>query len=137
MYFDLEDQIENNFTKMDELMQFVKDGRILIAVESNSRLKTWHDSKTNSWGRKLEEYLVSKHLHIINEESERPTFFNSRGSSNIDLTIVNNNLIAEVKDWGISNEESLSDHNYLQYKIRKGGACNQNNSNTTGVPGLL
>jgi hypothetical protein len=26
-----------------------------------------------------------------------------------------------------SNEESLSDHNYLQYKIRKGVTYNQNN----------
>jgi hypothetical protein len=25
----------------------------------------------------------------------------------------------------------ISDHNYLQYKIRKGGACIQNNSNTS------
>ena len=36
MYFDLEDQTENNFTKMDELLQFVKDGRILRDVDSHS-----------------------------------------------------------------------------------------------------
>jgi len=40
MYFDLEDQIENKFTKLDELMRFVKGGRILIATENNSRSKT-------------------------------------------------------------------------------------------------
>jgi len=39
MYFDVEDQIENNFTKMDGLMWFVKGGRILIAVDSNARSK--------------------------------------------------------------------------------------------------
>jgi hypothetical protein len=69
MYFDLEDQIENNFNKMDELMQFVKGGRILITVDSNSRSKMWHDFKTNSRGRKLEEYPVNRHLHIIKDES--------------------------------------------------------------------
>jgi len=123
--------IRRQKVKMDELLRFVKGGRILKAVDSNSRSKTWHDFKTNSRGRKLEEYLVSRHLHIINEESERPTFFNSIRLSNIDLTIANNNLIAEVNEWGISNEESLSDHNYLQYKIRRGGACNQNNNYTS------
>ena len=134
MYFDLEDEIENNFNKMDELMRFVKCGRILIAVDSNSRSKTWNDSKKkNALGTKMEEYLVSKHTHIVNEESERPNFFNSRGSSNIDLTIANNNLVAEVTDLEISNEDSLSDHNYIQYKISKGGDCNQNNSNTARV----
>jgi hypothetical protein len=48
--------------------------------------------------------------------------------SNIDLTITNN-PIAKVNDWEISNEERLPDHNYLQYKIRKGRANNQNNNN--------
>jgi len=40
MYFDLEDQTENNLTKMDVLMRYVKGGRILIAADSNSRSKT-------------------------------------------------------------------------------------------------
>ena len=61
-------------------MRFVKGGRILIAVDSNARLKTWHDVKTNSRGRKMEEYLASKQLHIIDEESDSFTFHNSRGS---------------------------------------------------------
>jgi hypothetical protein len=44
----------------------------------------------------MEEYLASKYLHIINEENDWFTFTNTRGSSNIDLTIANNNLIAAV-----------------------------------------
>jgi len=51
---------------------------MLITVESNARSKTWHDVKTNSRGRKMEEYLGSKQLHIINEESDRFTFCNGR-----------------------------------------------------------
>ena len=129
MYFDLEDPIENNLTKMDGLMQFVKNGRILIAMDSNARSKTWHDVKTNSRGRKMEEYLASKQLHIINEESDRFTFQTSRGSSNIDLTVTNTNLLAAVSEWEISPEESLSDHNYLKYKIGIGGASNYNIDN--------
>jgi hypothetical protein len=35
MYFDIEDQIENNFTKIDAILQFAKGGRILIATDSN------------------------------------------------------------------------------------------------------
>jgi acyl-ACP thioesterase len=112
---------------MDELVKFAKDGSILIAADCNSRSKMWYNNKTNSRGRKLEEYLVSRHLHLINEESERPTFINSIKSSNIDLTTANN--LVDVNEWEVSNKESLSDHNYLQYKIRKGGASNQNNKN--------
>jgi dihydroxyacetone kinase-like predicted kinase len=36
MYFDIEDQIENNFKKMDEILWFVSGGKILIATDSNS-----------------------------------------------------------------------------------------------------
>lgn len=45
------------------------------------------------------------------------TFHNSRGSSNIDLTITNNNVIEDVNEWEISAEGSCSDHNFLKYTI--------------------
>jgi hypothetical protein len=131
MYFDIEDQNENNLKKMDDIQRFVSGGRILIAADSNLRSKMWHDVKTNPRGRKMEEYLASKQLHIINEESDWFTFSNTRGSSNIDLTIANNNLIAAVSDWEISAEESLSDHIYLKYKIGEGGADRHNRDNTS------
>jgi hypothetical protein len=73
--------------------------------------------------------MASKQLHIINEESDRFNFNNNRGSSNIDLTITNNNLITAVSDWEISAEESLSDHNYLKFKIGVGGANSHNSDN--------
>jgi len=48
MYFDIEDQIENNFTKIDALLHFAKGGKNLIAMDSNSRSTTWHDIVTNT-----------------------------------------------------------------------------------------
>jgi len=105
---------------MDDILQFVSGGRILTAADSNSRFKTWHDVKTNSRSRKIEEYLANKQLHIINEESDWFTFSNTRGSSNIDLTTANNNLIAAVSGWEVTAEKSLSDHNYLKCKIGEG-----------------
>lgn len=47
MYFDYEEQIENKFNKMDEIMRFINGGRIIIAADSNARSKTWYDVKTN------------------------------------------------------------------------------------------
>ena len=79
-----------------------KGRTILIAADTNSRSTTWHDIRTNSRGMKLEEYLANKQLHIINEESERFTFHNSIGSSNIDLTITNSNLLAAINEWEVT-----------------------------------
>jgi hypothetical protein len=53
----------------------------------------------------------------MNEESERTTFQNKRGSSNIDLTIVNNQLLKALQEWEISEEESCSDHNIIKFSI--------------------
>ena len=55
----------------------------------------------------------------MNEESEQTTFKNRRGSSNIDLPVVNNQLLNELKNWQISAEKSCSDHNIIKFDLRK------------------
>jgi hypothetical protein len=117
MYFDIQGQIESNLNKINEILKLTKGGKALIAADTNARSKTWHDHCTNARGKKLKEFLVATHLHIINEHSERNTFSNTRGVSNIDLTITNNNLLKHFLDWEISEEESLADHNYIKFKL--------------------
>ena len=41
--------------------------------------------------------MEARHIYKINEQSEKFTFHNSKGSSNIDLTITNK-LIADMHD---------------------------------------
>jgi len=48
MYLNIEEQIENIFTKIDQILQFVKGPRNLIVTDSNSRSKTWHDEIRNT-----------------------------------------------------------------------------------------
>jgi hypothetical protein len=103
---------------MDELMKISTNGKTLIGADTNSRSTTWHDTYTNSRGKNMEDYLASTNLHIINEESERNTFHSSVGSSNIDLTMARKKLLPNICEWEINTEESLSDQNYLKYKIR-------------------
>jgi len=55
----------------------------------------------------------------MNEESEQTNFQNRRGSSNIDLTIVNNQLLNVIKNWEISAEEICSDHNIIKFNLRQ------------------
>jgi len=45
------------------------------------------------------------------------TFEDSRGPSNIDLTICNNRLLKGVQEWKISEEENCSDHRVIQFCI--------------------
>ena len=63
----------------------------------------------------MEEFQNYHQLHIINEESARTTFQSRRGSSNIDLIVTNNHILADIEDWKIMEEESCSDHNIIKY----------------------
>ena len=117
IYCDINEDIDKNTSKIDEILRFNKSTGILIAMDSNSRSAVWHDRHTNSRGKTLEEYLISRDLHIKNEESEHNTFHSRRGSSNIDLTIVNNRQLKNFKDWEISEDESCSDHNIIKFQI--------------------
>jgi hypothetical protein len=53
----------------------------------------------------------------MNEESTLTTFLNSRGFSNIDLTVINNQLLRVAQNWEISDQESCSDHSIIKYAI--------------------
>jgi hypothetical protein len=54
----------------------------------------------------------------MNKESELTTFQSRRGSSNIDLTIINNRLLKTFNDWEISGDESCSNHNIIKFTIQ-------------------
>ena len=114
VYFDYNEPIDNNIKTVERILKFTKGGKLLLAIDSNSRSTTWHDIKTNPRGKALEEFLTYNQLHIINEDSARATFQSNRGSSNIDLTITNNHMLAAIKDWELLEEESCLDHNIIK-----------------------
>ena len=117
MYLDKNEETDTNMAKVDEIIQISKGSSILIAMDSNARSKVWHDNQTNSRGKKLKQILTSRDLHIMYEESERTTFQSRRGSSKIDLTVINNPLLQNFHDWEISEDERCSDHNIIKFKL--------------------
>ena len=109
MYFDINRPVEFDMQKIDATLAHAPGVGVIIAMDSNSRSTSWHDVLTNRRGKILEEFLMSKQLHIKNEYSCCTTFRSSRGASNIDLTVINNQAIDVVSDWTIRDKESCSD----------------------------
>jgi hypothetical protein len=120
MYFDINREIECDLKQIETIIHHAKGTGVLLAIDSNATSTSWHDTQTNTRGRILEEFLISKPLYIINEESTRTTFRNSRGSSNIDLTIISNQLLRVVKNWEVSDQESCSDYIIIKFAIGQG-----------------
>jgi len=117
VYMDYNESIENNLQTLQNILEFTGGAKLIIAIDSNAVSKTWYGVTTNYRGKILEELVASYQLHIVNEDSPRKTFQISRGSSNIDLTIVNNQMLPVIKNWEKSEEESVSDHNILIFNI--------------------
>jgi len=89
-------------------------------MDSNSRSTSRHNTLTNTRRRILEEYLMSKQLHIMNEESDYTNFRSGRGTRNIDLTVISNQLFRADIEWEISEQGSYSDHSIIRYVIGHG-----------------
>jgi hypothetical protein len=118
MYFDRQKALEHDLTKVDVILLHAKRVGGIIAMDSNAWSTTWHDTTSNR-GKHLEEYIISKHLHIMNELSANSNFESRTGKSNIDLTLVTSNVLRRIPDWKISDEESNSDHNIINYDKKK------------------
>jgi len=131
-YLDINQHLGDNLLKIDAIIQHARGEGIILAMDNNSRSTIWHDKQTNATGRILEEFLTSNQLHTLNEDSDNTTFSNTRGSSNIDITIVNIQLLRTVNEWEILDQASCSDHNIIRYTI--GQACGDNSAPRTQEP---
>jgi hypothetical protein len=117
MYFDMNHEIKTDLLNIDAILLHSKGAGVHIAADSNCRSVSWHDTLTNRRGRILEEFLMSKQIHILNEESDYTTFRSRRRASNIDITVISNQPLNTVVEWEISEQESCSDHNIIRYAI--------------------
>jgi hypothetical protein len=120
MYFDIGRPIKENLSKVEAVLQHANGVGVLLAIDSNARSVSWHDSTTNTRGRTLDEYLMSRQLYILNEEGLNTTFRNRHGVSNIDLTVITYQLLRTVARWEITDQDSSSDHNIIKYVIGQG-----------------
>jgi len=118
MYWDRQKPIEQDLNKVDTILQHGKRVGVIITMDSKARSTSWHDTTTNNRGKQLEEYIISKQIHIMNEPSTKTTFENRKGKSNIDLTLATSNVLGRITDCKISDEESNSDHSIITYGIK-------------------
>lgn len=93
---------------------------VVTAADTNARSALWNDRVTNERCRIIEEFITTEQLYFLNEECRDTTFSNRIGKSNIVLAIINPQLISSGTGWGISGQESLSDHRIIKYDIKPG-----------------
>ena len=125
MYFDINRPIDYDIQKMQAIIMHENAVEIIFAVDSNARSTARHDVLTNKRGKEMEELLISRQLYIAKEESCRTMFWTSCDTSNIDLTLLNNQANGLISGWAIHDLESCSDYNIIKIQSRQ---CKHHNS---------
>ena len=89
---------------------------LIISSDANARHFMWGNTISNARGDELLDYLELNDLTWSNVGST-PTFDNNRWQAIIDLTIVNKQAENLVSNWRVSDEPSLSDHNFIFFEV--------------------
>ncbi|GBN98468.1 hypothetical protein AVEN_273686-1 [Araneus ventricosus] len=89
----------------------------LLVGDFNCRSCSWGYDSDNYRGRRLSEFVVSNSLHVCNITDYGPTFVNPINSGFPDLTLINTSISNFIKNWGVLDTESHSDHKYIYFQI--------------------
>lgn len=105
----------------DEIAGLVEDCRkrgreLIIGTDANSHHTVWGSTDTNARGEALLEYLAGTRLQILNKGKE-PTFCITNRVEVIDLTLGTPEMAAEIRNWRVSDEPSLSDHRHITFTL--------------------
>lgn len=87
---------------------------LLLGCDANAHHVSWGSSDCNTRGNKLLEFIVGSDLCVLNRGA-RPTFFNRRSSTVIDLTVCSPDLEKYVQDWTVLQEDTMSDHMKIKF----------------------
>lgn len=105
--------------KMIEMAEYfaVSKSSALLCLDSNAHSEAfWNSFDTNARGESIELFCMTYNAYVLNRGSI-PTFFNSRYSSIIDISLAFNKR-DDIEDWKVHPEcYTFSDHRLISMKI--------------------
>lgn len=93
-----------------------KGDKIIVGGDFNAKSPIWGSKVEDGRGKLLSEWLASKNLVVWNE-GDKPTFQRGASASIIDVTISTEKLGRIDGRWRVLDEDSLSLHNYIRYRV--------------------
>ncbi|GLV33529.1 hypothetical protein CBL_20258, partial [Carabus blaptoides fortunei] len=103
-------------TLKDTIRELRQKGEVILGMDANSKSPVWGSPTEDNRGISLAEALEDMEMTVINQ-GDTPTFDGPRGTSFIDITAVTAALYPRIQDWDIPEEESASDHRYIEWTV--------------------
>lgn len=90
---------------------------LLMGCDASDHNIIWNRMDTNNRGEYHLESAEPSNLEIFNIRN-RPTFVTSIWKEVLNITIASPGIAMFIKDWNVSREESLSNHNIREFPPR-------------------
>ena len=90
--------------------------KLLISGDFNAHNQIWGDKELDTRGQNVEDLIIRENLSLENR-GYLPTYQTQVASRNIDLTITNDAMKNEVKNWTVTREMVHSDHKLITYNL--------------------
>lgn len=110
-------EVEDYLLQLDDIIEKLGRKKIIIAGDFNAKSRVWFNDETDFKGEKVEEFLIENNLHILNRSNNPPTFWTINGQSNIDLTLVTNDMKELMENWRVEEDWANSDHNCICFQL--------------------
>lgn len=118
LYFQFNEEIEPYINKIRQIIDQHSVKPIIITMDTNAKSTLWHSDTTDERGEKLSDLFQELDLEVCNKQSPTPTFHNRAAhSSNIDVTVENASAIDFVKNWEVTDNQTLSNNNIIKFEI--------------------
>lgn len=113
-YFEPSRNVDLDLHKISQAFLNKNLNRLVWCMDANSKSELWFSPYSDTRGNKLSDFISANNLFVVNEDCG-PTFRSTRGSSYIDITAVGSELLQDIVCWGLSENESLSDHMMIEF----------------------
>lgn len=90
---------------------------IIIAGDFNAKHAVWGQEVSDARGSQLIDFTSQHGLAVLNDPLSPPTYETAYVSSWIDVTLATPALLSDGYSWEVSEDDSLSEHRYIQVSI--------------------
>ncbi|GBM65620.1 hypothetical protein AVEN_164726-1 [Araneus ventricosus] len=98
---------------------------IVILGDFNAKSSIWGSRNTDKRGNIVHDLINQFDLVVINDRDSLPSFNGPCGISWIDIMMVKNIGVDRITEWKISDRITLSDHQIMEFKIKKENFSNK------------